>query len=176
MKDIVIPKFVTVDDDLNVISSPGYVLKIEHSLLSISEWESKWKKPFFEQKQYTYDEFVSYVKFMTVNKDEVPDHAYECLTMDNTKEIQAYMNEKPSATIIKRTEKPKQQKRFLTSELIYAWMAQARVPYSAETMNIWRLLNIIEIISIENQPKKKVSKADTLNKYRAMNKARRKPR
>lgn len=176
MTDIVIPKFVTVDDDLNVVSSPGYVLKIEHSLLSISEWESKWHKPFLNQKDYTYEEFVSYVKCMTLNREEVPDHAYECLTVDNTKEIQEYMNDKRTATVIKRSDKPQKQKRFVTSELIYAWMAQARIPYSAETMNIWRLLNIIEIISIENQPKKKVSKADTLNKYRAMNKARRKPR
>jgi hypothetical protein len=55
-------------------------------------------------------------------------------------------------------------------------MAQARVPYSAETWNIRRLLNVLEIISIESQPKKKLPKSQTLDRYRAMNKARRKPR
>ena len=178
MTEIVIPKYQQITDDFEVIDCPGFTLKIEHSLLAISKWESRFRKPYLEQKEFTYEEFVYYVECMALNPEDLPDDWVNKLTMDSAKEIQAFIEDKPSATVIKRQpEKPGGSKRFTTSELIYAYMAQARIPYSAETWNIYRLLNVLEIISIDNNPdKKKVSKADTLRKYRAMNAARRKPR
>lgn len=175
MTEIVIPKYQQITDDFEVIDCPGFTLKIEHSLLAISKWESKFKKPYLEQKEFTYDEFVYYVECMVLNPEDIPPDGLKMLTMDSAKEIQAFIEDKPSATVIKRKDdKPKANKRFTTSELIYAYMAQARIPYSAETWNIYRLLNVLEIISIDSNPdKKKVSKADTLRKYRAMNQARR---
>ena len=114
---------------------------------------------------------------MVLNEKALPEDWTSMLTVDAAKEIQAYIDDYPSATIIRHgNEKQTANKRFTTSELIYAYMALARIPFSAESWNIRRLLNLLEIIAIEQQPKKKVSKSDTLNRYRAMNKARRKPR
>ena len=112
---------------------------------------------------------------MVLNADELPEGWVNQLTMDAAKEIQAFLEDKPSATVIKRKDdKLTKNKRFTTSELIYAYMAEARIPYSAETWNIYRLLNVLEIISIDSNPdKKKVPKAETLRKYRSMNQARR---
>lgn len=177
MLQIQVPKYMTVTDSFDVINSPGFTLKLEHSLLAISKWESRFKKPYLEQQAFTYEEFIYYVECMTLNPLELPEDAYGYLTIDNAKEIQSYIESYPSATTIKRNEDKKVgKKRMITSELLYAYMAQARIPYSAETWHIRRLLNVIEIISIDNQPKKKVPKSETLNKYRAMNRARRKPR
>ncbi len=123
------------------------------------------------------DEFIYYIKCMVINEKDLPEDWVSMLTVDSAREIQDYIEDNPSATIIKRgNDSNSKSKRFTTSELIYAYMAQARVPYSAETWNIRRLLNVLEIISIESQPKKKVPKSQTLDRYRAMNKARRKPR
>lgn len=175
MKEIVIPKYRQITDSFDVIDCPGFTLKIEHSLLSISKWESVFKKPYLEQKEFTVDEFTYYVRCMVLNADELPEGWVNQLTMDAAKEIQAFLEDKPSATVIKRKDdKPTKNKRFTTSELIYAYMAEARIPYSAETWNIYRLLNVLEIISIDSNPdKKKVPKAETLRKYRSMNQARR---
>lgn len=177
MKEIVIPPYRQVTDSFNVINCPGFTLKIEHSLLAISKWESKYKKPYLEQKEFTMDEFIYYIKCMVINEKDLPEDWASMLTVDSAREIQDYIEDNPSATIIKRgNDSNSKSKRFTTSELIYAYMAQARVSYSAETWNIRRLLNVLEIISIESQPKKKVPKSQTLDHYRAMNKARRKPR
>lgn len=177
MKKIVIPKYVAVNDNYDVITSPGFTLKIEHSLLAISKWESKFKKPFLEQKTFTFDEFIYYIECMVLNEDELPENWISMLTVDASNQIKEYLEEYPSATVIKKSDdKKNKSKRFTTSELIYAYMAQSRVPYTAETWNIYRLLNVLSIISIDSQPKKKVSRSDTLNKYRAMNKARRRNR
>lgn len=177
MKEVVIPKYRQITDNFDVIDCPGFTLKIEHSLLAISKWESKYKKPYLEQKQFTVDEFVDYIKFMVLNEDELPSDWVSQLTVDSAKEIQAYIEDTPSATVIKHNDnKPAGHRRFTTSELIYAYMAQARIPYSAETWNIRRLLNVLEIISIDSQPKKKTPRSETLSRYRSMNQARRKPK
>lgn len=171
--DIIIPKFITITDDNEVIQCPGYTLKIEHSLDAISKWESKYKKPYLEQKQLTVDEFLYYVDCMILNKDELPDNVCDYLTKENGEQIQQFIEDVPSATVIKRNMDSKTKKRFTTSELIYAYMAQARIPFTADKWNIYRLLKVLEIISIDSQPPKKVPRSQTLNKYRAMNKARR---
>lgn len=177
MKEIVIPPYKNVTDNYDVIVCPGFTLEIEHSLLAISKWESKYKKPYLEQKEFNYEEFIYYIQCMVLNEKALPEDWTSMLTVDAAKEIQAYIDDYPSATIIRHgNEKQTANKRFTTSELIYAYMALARIPFSAESWNIRRLLNLLEIIAIEQQPKKKVSKSDTLNRYRAMNKARRKPR
>lgn len=177
MKEIVIPPYKNVTDNFDVIVCPGFTLKIEHSLDSISKWESKYKKPYLEQKEFTYDEFVYYIDCMILNRSEIPEDWVSMLTVDSAKEIQEYIEDYPSATIIKHgKDKNDAGKRFITSELIYAYMAMSRVPFSADKWNIRRLLNLLEIIAIEQTPKKKVPKSQTLDRYRAMNKARRKPR
>ena len=53
-------------------------LKLEHSLVSISKWESKWKKPFLTMEEKTPAEFIDYIRCMTINQD-VPEEAYALL-------------------------------------------------------------------------------------------------
>lgn len=177
MAEIRVPKYRTITDDFRVIECPGFTLKLENSLASISKWESKFKKPFLEASEFTTEEFIYYVECMILNPTEIPKDATSYLTMDNVSEIQNFIVDYPSATVIKHNgegKKKKGPKRFITSELIYAYMAQARIPYEAQFWNIRRLLNTIEIVAIENNPKKeKVPKSQTMSKYRAANKARR---
>ena len=41
-------------------------LILEHSLLSISKWESKWHKPFLVNDTKSVDEMIDYIRCMTV--------------------------------------------------------------------------------------------------------------
>lgn len=145
-------------------------LILEHSLASLYDWESKWKKTFISKTQKTNEELVDYVKCMTLNKSEVPDNAYKYLTTDNLNAIVAYMDDSMTATRIKETG-PKSQ-RETTAELIYSYMCSLNIPFECQYWHLNRLLTLIRVCSIEQQPPKKMSQAQTMRQNTALNKAR----
>lgn len=147
------------------------VIQLEHSLLAISKWESKWKKPFMSTVQKTEEEFRDYVRCMTINRNVDP-NVYFRLKPEDYKQIDAYIHDPMTATTFygKQTEKPSSKQ--ITSELIYFWMCQAQIPFEAEKWHLNRLMTLIRIHSVENNPKK-MSKNDIYKSNRAMNEARR---
>lgn len=134
-----------------IIVKPQKII-LEHSLLSISKWEAKWKTPFFSEKEMTPALFKDYVKCMTITPNVNP-LAYECLTYKQIKEIKDYVQDSRTATTIKTTSSSK-IKRTITSELIYYWMFAQNIPIECEKWHINRLMTLIEISSIESNPKK----------------------
>ena len=147
------------------------VLKLEHSLVSISKWESKWHKPFLSNDNKTQDEIIDYIKCMTINK--VDDLIYLSLSQDNYNEIEKYIDDPMTATTIKDINQKKSHE-TVTSELIYYWMVALEIPFECEKWHINRLLTLVRICNIKNQPAKKMSNREIYNQNRLLNEARRK--
>lgn len=153
------------------IIGKSYTLCLEHSLISISKWESKWHKPFLSSEK-TDEEFLDYIKCMTLTNN-VPDAAYEQLTKENVDEIMKYVNDPMTATTFSKENK-KTSREIITSEIIYSWMITLKIPVEFEKWHIRRLLTLIRVCEIKNSPPKKMSKKEIMSRNTALNAARRK--
>ena len=169
---VTIPERELYDEANNrFIEIKSRTITLEHSLLSISKWESKWHKPFFSDKDKTKEEMIDYFRCMTISGGGDP-NVYYGLTPQIMQEIMDYINDPMTATTINRADK-KKSREIVTSELIYYWMVAGNIPFSCEKWHLNRLLMLIEIVSIKNQPAKKMSKGDVMRKNHALNAARR---
>ena len=155
------------------ISFPDTVLSLEHSLISISKWESKWHIPFLGKGQKTPEQINDYVKCMTITPN-VKDEVYSCLTSQNLNDIMAYINDPMTATTVKEREGGRRISReIITSELIYYWMVALEIPFECQKWHINRLMMLIQVCNIKGQPDKKMSKRSTAQQNAALNAARR---
>lgn len=165
------------EDTNEFISVKSRTIVLEHSLLSISKWEAKWKKPFLsnnhDKVDKTYEEFLDYIRCMTITTNVDP-LLYKCLTQSHVNTIKEYITDSMTATTINHYKKSPISRRGVTSELIYYWMTASNIPIECEKWHLNRLLTLIEICSIENDPKKKkMSTYETARQNAALNAARR---
>lgn len=145
-------------------------LRLEHSLISISKWESKWCVPFMSSEK-TPEQILDYIKCMALN--QVDDSVYDRLTRQNIKEINDYIAAPMTATVVKEAPNHRRtSNEFVTSELIYYWMIAYNIPVEFEKWHINRLIMLIRVCSAKNEPAKKMSKSEVAASYRAINAAR----
>ena len=139
------------------VNTSEYVLSLEHSLLSISKWESKWHKPFLAKNKddvRTNEEMMDYIKCMTLNRN-VPEMVYDALTPQNLIEINNYINDPMTATTIKGGfNRGTGRNEIITSEVIYYWMVAFQIPFECEKWHINRLLMLVKVCNAMNNPKK----------------------
>lgn len=157
------------------IAVKSVTLKFEHSLVSISKWEQKWKKPFpllNKNQEMTNEEMIDYLRCMCITQN-VSDDVFSNLPKSAYEEIGKYMSDPMTATTFKDNT-PGKGGKFITNELIYCWMAQCGIWKECEKWHINRLLTLIHVVSAENAPKKKMSKGELYDRQRALNAARRK--
>ena len=152
---------------------PPQTLKLEHSLVSLSKWESKWCKPYMSKEPKTTEEVIDYFRCMTLTQNVDP-NVYYFLTDDHITQITEYIESPMTATRIYDTKKGKINKEQVTSELIYYWMISLNIPWECQKWHINRLLTLIKVCSIKNAPPKKRSKQELRASYAALNAARRK--
>lgn len=146
-------------------------LVLEHSLISIAKWESKWHKPFLDDKDKNEEEIKDYIRCMTISQNVDP-VVYAALTPKNIFDIKAYMNDKMTATWFSDKDNPKSRQKTVTAELIYYWMISLGIPFKCETWHLNRLLTLIRVCNIENAPKKKMKKGDIYKQNAMLNNAR----
>lgn len=149
--------------------------QLEHSLVSISKWESKWCKAYLTKREKTKEEALDYVRCMTITQNVDPD-VYNHLTRENFEEIQKYIEAPMTATVINTIGGSKgggKNNETATSELIYYWMMSYNIYPECQKWHLNRLLKLIEVFNAKNAPAKKMSSRDTARSYAAMNAARR---
>lgn len=157
---------------LEFIKVPACKLKLEHSLISISKWESKWHKSFTNNlKTASREEILDYVKCMTLNNVNDP-NVYNGITNDIFKKIVDYINDPMTASTVNDMNK-RGGGTFITSELVYYWMTSFHIPFECEKWHFNRLMMLIRICNAKNQPSKKMSKGAIMNRNKALNEARR---
>ena len=154
------------------IESPEVVLQLEHSLISLSKWESRWEKPFLAAKGFSAEELLDYVRCMSVVKLQDPNVVYR-LTQEDMIKIQDYIGRKMTATTItKPKNRHSRSRKIITSEVIYGWMVDLGIPFECEKWHLNRLLTLIEVCSTSQNPNKKMSKKDIFGQNMALNAAR----
>lgn len=171
MLEIVIPQTVGWDEIREeFVHIDEQTLILEHSLLSISEWEMKTKKMYFSKKPKTTDENLLYIQCMTLNKHEVNPYVYNFLSNDNFNSIDNYINDSLTATTFNSFGNSNLiNNHVVSSEEIYYWMFSLGIPIECERWPISRLLVLIRIFNIKNGGSKKMSKKDLNSKYAAIN-------
>lgn len=155
----------------------GCELTLEHSLLSVSKWESIWCKPFLETKDRSVEETLSYIECMTITPSNVDPEVYKRIPQSEYERINAYINNPATATTISNIKgNGSMSNELTTSELIYYWMTAANIPFECQKWHLNRLLTLIRICEIKNDPKsqKKVSANQLRKDYDKLNDARRK--
>ena len=175
MLQIVIPPAEKWDEAKNeFVQTRGQTLQLEHSLVSLSKWESKWKKIFLSDQEKTYEETVDYIKCMTLTKNVDPE-VYDNLTKENVDAINSYIDDKMTATYFSNEKgAAKRSNELVSSELIYYWMITLNIPFECQKWHLNRLLTLIKVCNIKNQPPKKMGKRDVMRNNAAINNARRK--
>jgi hypothetical protein len=150
-------------------------LQLEHSLVSISKWESKWQKAFLRDEDKTGEELLDYIQCMTLTPDVDPD-VYNHLTTENIEEIKRYINAPMTATVFSKNalKSGKANKDVVTSEVIYYWMITLQVPFECQYWHLNKLMTLINVCSIKNSPSKKMSRREIMSQNTALNMARRK--
>lgn len=176
MLEITIPERELWDETNEVfIYTKGATIKLEHSLVSIEKFEEKHHIHFLDNENLTNEQMLDYIKCMTITQNVNPD-VYNYLTEDNLKDIRDYMNDSHTATKIIDSSKPKVNNKFITCELIYYYMISLNIPMECRKWHINKLLTLIRVCSIENQPPKKMSQSDVLAQHRAAHARRRRPK
>ena len=149
------------------------VLILEHSLVSISKWESKWCKPFISRESKTYEESIDYIRCMTITQNVDPT-IYNYISDENLREVKRYIDAPMTATWFSEEKNPGSKNREqITSELIYYWMIALDIPSEYQKWHLNRLLTLIRICNIKNQKPKKMSQRELMSRNRALNAARR---
>ena len=172
MLQITIPATETWDESKQEFNyTKERTLQLEHSLVSLSKWESKWCKPFLSQKDKTYEETIDYIRCMTVTPNVDPD-IYYCLTTENFEQINDYISSPMTATFFSNTSS-RVNREIITSEVIYYWMIALNIPFECKKWHLNRLLTLIRVCEIKNTPPKKRSSQEIMSQNAALNAARR---
>lgn len=148
-------------------------IQLEHSLVSLSKWESKWHKPFFHPTMNkTNEETLDYIRCMTITQNVKPE-TYYALTKENITQIQQYIDDPMTATTFSNHQIGPPNREIITAELIYYWMISYNVPVEFEKWHLNKLLALIHVLSIKNDKPKKMSKKAIMSRNAALNAARR---
>lgn len=168
MLEIDVALDTSFDEDRNrFVVTKSFRVKLEHSLVTASKWESLWKEAFLGKKDKTPQQTLSYVNFMIIN-DELPAGVFHKLVENHLDEIKNYIDDPMSATKIYTDPNASQSREIITTELIYYWMISLQIPVEFQHWHLNRLVTLIRTVNLKNSPKKKMS----LKERRDLNRAR----
>lgn len=158
----------SVNNKFEDVPSLG-VYHFEHSLKAIAEWESIYRIPFLEDNEKSPDMMLSYFQCMCLEDIDT-----RLMTDKVVNAITNYLSVSPSATNIKNTSRPVNQGTYTSSELIYALMTEAGIPFECDQWNLYRLINLLTIIQQRRSPEKKKSEREILMEQHELNERRKK--
>jgi hypothetical protein len=153
------------------VNSESVTLHLEHSLVSLSKWESKWGIPFLKKEEKTTEQVIDYIRMMFLGAD-FPEQVVEHFNATHYEAITTYIEAKMTATWFNEQKQPPSDE-IVTAELIYYWMIALGIPFECQCWHLNRLLTLIKVCNIKNTPKSKMSRAEARNRQRELNAERR---
>lgn len=153
-------------------SEPIASLTLEHSLVSLSKWESDFEKPFLGVGEKSSEEVYAYIKCMILTQD-FPPEVFSHLSQQNIDTINNYINAPKTATWFASDPGGKKTGEVVTSELIYYWMITFNVPFECQYWHLNRLFTLLRICSIKSQKPKKQTRAEMIAERNRLNMERR---
>jgi hypothetical protein len=146
-------------------------LELEHSLVSVSKWESKWEIPFLSTDNKTQEQVLDYIRMMNL-KGDFPRTLFKHFSETDFQKIDDYINAKMTATTLANIKStPSSEK--VTSEIIYYWMIALAIPFECQYWHLARLLTLVQVCNRKNAPKEKLSKGQLAARNRDLNAQRR---
>lgn len=176
MLAITVPGHEFFNESTEEFVSVGEVrLELEHSLISLSKWESLWEKPFLGKDVKTSEEVRSYIQCMCLTPN-VPPEVFARISQENLQEINDYLNTKQTATWFNDPPGPKAPTEIITAELIYYWLIALSIPFECQGWHLNRMFTLIKVVNLKNAPTKKStrSRAEIAADRRALNEQRKK--
>lgn len=173
MLKITVPKSEIYIESSNEFVSleKDQTLQLEHSLLSLSKWESKWHKPYLSRDDKTREEIIDYIRCMTITPNVDP-KVYIFLTQKNISEVVQYIEDPMTATTFRNEEGSSKSGEIPTAEIIYYAMIASNIPFECQKWHLNKLLTLIRVCSIKNQPPKKMSQREIMSRNNKLNAAR----
>jgi hypothetical protein len=161
------------NDETETFETVGDIdLELEHSLVSLSKWESKFKKPFLSTEIKTIDENLYYIEAMIISPI-YPFDIFQRLSQEDLQHINEYIESTESATTFGSMPERKGRGEIITSELIYYWMVAFQIPFECEYWHLNRLFALVRICNIKNTKPKKMSRSEIASRNRDLNAIRR---
>lgn len=180
MLPITVPATELYDENTEeFFTIPETHLQLEHSLLSLKKWESKWHIPFYDGHQRTTEQTLDYIRCMTLTQN-VNLLVYQALSPQNYEDINAYIDDPMTATWFgsDAEKKPKSNKtlnkQIITAERIYYWMCMYHIPFECQKWHLNQLITLIRVCNEESNPKKPLKGKAMYNRRRELNEARKK--
>lgn len=169
MLQITIPEAEFFNEETEeFINVKRQTLQLEHSLISISKWESKWCKPFLGKEEKTGEEMIDYIRCMTITQNVDP-MVYLAIPRSEMERIKEYIHAPMTATWFSDKEHRAPSRKIITSELIYYWMIAQNIPLECEKWHLNRLFTLLRVCSEKNAPPKKMGKKQAAAQQRSLN-------
>lgn len=173
MLQLVIPPTEYYDEKINeFVYKKGATLQLEHSLVSLSKWESKWHKPFLSKDDKTDEESLDYLRCMTITQNIDP-QVYLDIPPISMQEVTAYIQAPMTATVIKDVTKASSSKDILTAEVLYYYMVALNIPFECQKWHLNKLITLIRVCNVKNSPEKKMTRQELHAQNRELNARRR---
>ena len=179
MLKLKLPSLDIWDQETEEFSSvPEIDLEFEHSLYTISIWESRFKKPYLNEKNKTPEETMAYFYIMCQNPPMSEEDFVKRLDTKTVKKLSEYMADAMTATVITENRPQKPGKEVITNEIIYYWMVSLQIPFECQYWHLNRLMTLIRVTSIKkaeaNDPKasKRAASREQLQRNNDLNELR----
>lgn len=169
MLTITVPLSEDYDEATQQFITTGYRLELEHSLASLSKWESVFKKPFLSDGEKTIEETLFYIRECMVLTKNPPEEIFQKLSKENYAEIQSYINDKRSATWFNDPKNRPGTKPIITSAVIYGWMVALRIPFETQHWHLDELFTLVRVCNEQSKPPKKMGRGEAARQQASLN-------
>ena len=158
------------------LKEESFQLSLEHSLISLSKWETKFEKAFLSDSEKSQEEMLWYIYFMVIPPG-VSFEKLSRLSAENLEAIKNYIDSKQTATTFRDEPKKKSRPEKITAELIYYWMYSYGIPHHWENRHLNQLFALIRVFGVKQSKSggggKKMSRQELAEHNRKINEERR---